>query len=142
MDGGAFIDFASRLAASASAGPAGYRSSISRAYYGAFHLARSLLLQFGFHSVGGNEHQWVHRHFFHCKMAAAVEVGRMLMNLHESRKEADYDLDEPKVETSSHAVACVERADAIRDRVEICARSENVDQVRSEMVEYRKRVNL
>jgi hypothetical protein len=49
MDGSAFIVFASRLAVATASGPAGYRSAVSRAYYGAFHLARELLQEFGFH---------------------------------------------------------------------------------------------
>ena len=42
MNGADFIDFAAKIAATYS-DAASCRSAVSRAYYGAFHLARSLL---------------------------------------------------------------------------------------------------
>lgn len=143
MDGNDFIEFAGKLAASKTCGPAGYRSATSRAYYGAFHLARSFLHQSGFYSVkGGNEHQWVHRHFLNCQFNEAREAGRLLENLHESRKEADYDLARSYADDAKNARACVDRADRIRDRINRCSAPENLSVVQTEMLHYRKLAGL
>ena len=42
MDGHEFISLAGKLAASANAGEAAYRTAVSRAYYGAFHAAMNV----------------------------------------------------------------------------------------------------
>lgn len=47
IDGQAFIHLAGRLAASAAADEAAGRSAVSRAYYGAFHLAVAFLGDLG-----------------------------------------------------------------------------------------------
>ena len=48
MDGTEFIALAGKLVAVPAADEATYRTAISRAYYGAFHVARSFLVELGF----------------------------------------------------------------------------------------------
>lgn len=65
MDGNAFIALAGRLAALSTADEATYRTAVSRAYYGAFHLARSLLVEMGFKPVGtANVHAFVQQYLY------------------------------------------------------------------------------
>jgi len=52
MDGSDFIALAGKLAAGPAAGEATYRTAVSRAYYGAFHIARSFLAELGLQPVG------------------------------------------------------------------------------------------
>lgn len=43
-----FVSLAGKLAANANADEATYRTAVSRAYYGAFHLAAAFLAELGF----------------------------------------------------------------------------------------------
>ncbi len=134
MNGSDFLDFASLLAASQTAPPA-CRTAASRAYYGVYHLATALLndnFKF-FCPRGENGHQWVREHFYNCTSSDAHEVGLLLGNLHESRKDADYALEKDFPDRQSHAITCVERADRVRDMI----RKFDTAQVRIEMESYR-----
>jgi len=143
MNGGEFISFAGKLAMQTSHGPAGYRSAVSRAYYGAFHIARAYLNAFQFHChSGSNEHQWVQHHFQNCTTQTARDIGQSLANLHESRKVADYKLDKVAADRQSNAESCVLRADGIRDNIKECSNPALIATIKAEMVAYRQKVNL
>lgn len=137
-----FLSVAGRLALAKSSGPADYRTSISRAYYGTYHLARQLLHQLGFVCRDDNEHLWVQRHFYNCQMQAAREVGRLLGNLHESRRIADYDLDDDSIQSVAQAKFELERASAVQAALQLCATSENVPILHTEMLTYRSRAGV
>ena len=47
-DGGDFIDLAAKMGLARGANPASRRTAVSRAYYGAFHIARALLIELGY----------------------------------------------------------------------------------------------
>jgi uncharacterized protein (UPF0332 family) len=141
MDGSEFIEFSRNVSQQASVGPAGYRSSVSRAYYGAFHIARSVLYAFNFYCRDKNsEHRWVQRHFLNCTTPIAVEIGKLLENLHESRKAADYDIHKPQPETKANAEFCVLRADEIKSKLQQCDEPAVKSQIQSEMLNYRVKV--
>lgn len=141
MNGQEFIDVAARLTASELATVATYRSAVSRAYYGAFHLTREFLSTLGFHAPrGANEHQWAPRHFINCQLATAVELGKLLESLHVNRKEADYDLHSTGNETIAAARSAVLRAEQIKSLLTAC--QNELATVREEMVAYRKAVRL
>jgi uncharacterized protein (UPF0332 family) len=142
MDGGLFLTFAAKLAASGASGPAGYRSAVSRAYYGAFHLSREFLDRLGYRCRSDNEHHWVQRHFLNCQVAEAKEIGRLLANLHESRKAADYNLQDSYCEVAKNAQFCVERADFIQNQLRVCGEAKLKADIQSDMNRYRKQVNL
>src|SRR5687768_11307611 len=97
----AFVMFASQLAVRQNAGPAAFRSSVSRAYYGAYHRARKLLEQMGIRCTTGksNEHAYLQRLYQGSGVAQALEVARLLRNLHENRRDADYELEQFAAET-------------------------------------------
>jgi uncharacterized protein (UPF0332 family) len=141
MNGQEFIDVATRLAVATTATAGTYRSAVSRAYYGAYHLAREFLNSLGFHaSRGSNEHQWVQRHFCNCQLLVASQLGRLLENLHVSRKEADYDLQATGNDSAPAARLAVLRAEQIKSLLIAC--QNELATVRGEMVAYRKTVRL
>ena len=142
MNGQDFIAFAARIAASGTNDPASCRSSISRSYYGAFHLAREFLGGLGYRCRSENEHHWVQRHFLNCKVNEVKEIGRLLANLHESRKEADYDLHLFHSESSQQARFCVERAERLRIQVDSCREPTLALEIKSDMDRYRRTVSL
>src|SRR5487761_1121355 len=120
-EGGDFIDLAAKMALATNANTPSYRTAVSRAYYGAFHLARAMLAEMGYRCrVRDNEHLFVQRHFANCRQHEAREVGGLLANLHESRKEADYDFDKPRTETRQFALLCVKGADRVREQLKAC----------------------
>jgi len=142
MDGNDFIDFASELSATDGIGPAACRTVVSRAYYGAFHLALALVNEFGFFGRRtDNEHRWVQWHFQNCKLPLAQEIGRALQNLHESRKEADYHLARHQPDSPANATACVLRAEQIRKKLGECRDPQIAAQITAEMSDWRRRTN-
>ncbi len=138
MQGKDFITFSGKLAAQNSIGAAGFRSATSRAYYGTFHLARELLEGHGFLCRDqGNAHLWVRRHFQNCTSQKPKEVGRLLENLAESRKDADYRLDKAYADKQENAKLCVLRADEIQKLIAECDEAGHREQIRKEMEAFR-----
>lgn len=143
MHSNEFTALAGKLAAQTSIGAAGYRTAISRAYYGSFHAARRFLVEcFTWYCHGDNEHQWVQRHFQNCRSTEAREIGYGLVHLHTLRKSADYDLDDADVELQSQAMASVARATDINQSLAALANDPMLEQIHEEMQDYRQRVNL
>jgi len=138
MDAHEFIEFAGKLAQQASNGPSCMRSSVSRAYYGAYHLAHAFLARSGWFCTNDNEHLWVYLHFYNCKTSIAKQVGIQLGNLRESRKESDYDLSETSAETQANAIVCVQRAANIQSLLLQCEAVSALAVIRGEMIAYRK----
>ena len=139
-----FLKTANRLALSRASGAADFRSSISRAYYAVYHLARQILndqLQF-YCRAGGNEHQWVHRHFANCTNADAHEAGRVIQDMHDARKNADYDLSDARVETEAAARLSLERAEKVKHRLAACTNDANLAALKAEMIRYRNSANV
>jgi uncharacterized protein (UPF0332 family) len=92
MNGEKFLTLAAELASGAT--EAHYRSAVSRAYYGAFHVARRLLEDVGVHLPKGEQ---VHAKATYCLQdygeANAGEAADDLETLRNERNRADYDLD-------------------------------------------------
>lgn len=132
------------LAMSRSNGPADFRSSISRAYYAVYHLAKQFLndqMQFYCRS-GGNDHQWLHRQFVNCTTADARDAGRIIQNMHDARKDADYDLADTAVEHADVAKLSLERAEEVKKLFAACTAEANLSAIKAEMLQYRKRANV
>lgn len=139
MDAADFIDFAGKMAAPNNSVPAQYRSAVSRAYYGCFHLAKELLGELRFHCKNReNEHQYVQRHFQNCKEEVAKSLGGTLSDLHEYRKQADYQLADMDAETHNFATTCLIMAHEIRSKLQTCRNSATLATVTKEMLQYRK----
>jgi uncharacterized protein (UPF0332 family) len=143
MNSNEFVSFAGKLAAQNSIGAAGYRSAISRAYYGAFHSAREFLdRHFHWQWHADNDHLWVQRHFQNCVSRDVVKIGYFLVDLHESRKCADYDLADLEAEMQITAMNCVARASDVCSKLAALENPTTLSQIQVEMEDYRRRVNL
>ena len=135
----AFLQLANRMTLSRTSGPAEFRTSISRAYYAVYHLARDILndkMQF-YCKAGGNEHQWVQRHFVNCTTPDARDAGRILQNMHDARKDADYELGDSEIETGVQARFSLERANEVENLLRSCVSDDNLLIIKAEMLRYR-----
>lgn len=138
-----FTFYAAKLASRANLTRAEYRSAISRAYYGVFHSVKEFVEKDLGHSckAGGSEHRKLQQFLMNCRVDEGVDLGRMLQNLHESRREADYDLDDVASESQSQARLCVERAVATVSALTICASGSLKENIRAGIEAYRKLTN-
>lgn len=115
MDANEFIELAGKLVGQ---GKPGARSAVSRAYYGAFHMAMALLDEFAT-SPGATPqaHVLVSNFLLTTGNADAKHAGRLLSDLHGERIKADYRIDNASVETITFAQVAVETAHEIRNKL-------------------------
>jgi uncharacterized protein (UPF0332 family) len=102
-------------------GEARFRSAISRAYYGAYHLAAALLQELQI-PVRRNQtgHQQVYRCLFGCGHPNAVLAAQLLDELRSERNGADYDLSDKRFAQQRLAEDCVKKAHEVRTAIEVC----------------------
>ena len=119
MTGDDFINLGGKLATSAD--EASLRSAVSRAYYGAFHLASAFLEEIE-RPVPRNTHAHVQvaRKLQGFGQPEAYRAGSLLGDLHTERIKADYRLDDKRVGTSAFSKTCVETAHEIRSALTAC----------------------
>jgi uncharacterized protein (UPF0332 family) len=87
-----FLDLADEWSVGSREGE--WRSSISRAYYAVFHVARSLLSQVGFEVPAASaSHQYLYQRLNNCGEPAVQSAATVLNHLRRERNFADYDLD-------------------------------------------------
>ena len=127
MTGDDFIILAGKLATNAD--EASLRSAVSRAYYGAFHLALHYLDDIERPAPqNANAHVYVARQLQKSGHLDAFRAGSLLGDLHTERIKADYRLDNKRIGTTAFARLCVERATEIQSALTKCraepARSE------------------
>jgi uncharacterized protein (UPF0332 family) len=123
MTGDDIIFLASQLIAHAQYGHAGarYRSAVSRAYYGAFHLVLDFLQEFGVDIVKNhNGHVEAYRTLFQTDHPTAMRAARMLDELRGDRNIADYHLEKPKFDNPKNAIDRVEMAAEISGCLKQC----------------------
>jgi uncharacterized protein (UPF0332 family) len=141
MDAVDFISLAGKLAASKNAGEAAYRTAVSRAYYGAFHLATSYLEELGFSAPRtANVHVFVQHHLNGSGQPSACTAASLLGDLHAARNRADYQLSHPAAGSQSVAKLCVETAHEIQAALVACTQSPIREQVRSGITAYVQRL--
>jgi uncharacterized protein (UPF0332 family) len=94
MTGRGFLTLAARLTSGTE--EADWRTAVSRAYYAAFHAARSLLTDLGF-TVPREEraHKYLSFRLTNAQVGRSARVGLDLDNLRTERNRADYDLGDP-----------------------------------------------
>lgn len=110
-----FVNLAGTL--SVQTDPARLRTSISRAYYGSFHLVLEFLQGLGI--VCGKRHD-LHKLLLASGHSDARDVGILLSHLYEFRQKADYDLLNLRMESASDAQDCVVRARRIESLLQQC----------------------
>lgn len=115
MDAADFITLSGKLVAM---GTSGARSAVSRAYYGAFHLAQDLLSDLAAESCGsGKAHNLVPLYIGSANHPDAKIAADLLSDLHSDRVKADYSLGLPKAESQQFAMHGVESAHEIQRRL-------------------------
>jgi uncharacterized protein (UPF0332 family) len=125
MTGADLIHLAGHLAVNRALGSndeARFRSAASRAYYGAFHLARAFLVDHLKQHILRNHHG--HRQVLEqLTQLVNPEATRAMRLLHELRRDqnsADYDLAATAFRDANKARVCVEMAESIRIALEKC----------------------
>jgi len=140
MTGNDFIAVAGKIAATYS-DPASCRTAISRAYYGAFHLAKTFLAEIAFEPPrSANTHVFIQHRLAGSGQPAAVKVASLLGDLHEDRLHADYNLDNKQIETVARARASVERAMRIQMALVECANTESKAVIKAGIEGYEKKI--
>jgi uncharacterized protein YjiS (DUF1127 family) len=90
ITGESFLEYAKKLAARGSSNEAEQRSAISRAYDGAYHVARKFLKDLG---IDRADHQEVKNCLCYSGNAEAKLAGDRLADLGTARRRADYEID-------------------------------------------------
>lgn len=123
ITGDDYIQFAGRLAARRNADEATYRSAVSRAYYGAFHLADALLSSLGFNvPKGASAHGWIPQALISSGCQEAADAGHLLQDLHAERITADYRWEKRATGSQHDAKASVETAHELQALLDVCGR--------------------
>jgi uncharacterized protein (UPF0332 family) len=120
------------------------RSIISRAYYGAFHLATLFLREQGL-STGAN-HGHLHHDYQSSDSPIGGRIGTMLQELYSLRVDADYRLQKTNVESRRLTVHSVVAARKVVEwitalRTEFEQNSESKSAFADAIVAYRRKVN-
>jgi hypothetical protein len=138
ITGAHFLALAGKWAANPAADEATCRSAISRAYYGAFHLAVDYLVSLG--QKLGRNHGEVHQSLSESGHSRGRAAGGHLSNLQSFRVKADYDLKEPAVATADAARLCVELAVKVRAILQELDAPEQRQQMKVGIEAYRRRI--
>ncbi|HUY33128.1 MAG TPA: hypothetical protein VMV69_10130 [Pirellulales bacterium] len=141
ITGDEFISLAGKLASRPDADEATNRTAVSRAYYGAFHLAKALLDEMGFpapSNPGG--HAFVYRRLFFSAHPNAQAIGALLSDLHPTGIEADYDLNSKEAGTNRNAKQCVEESHRVRSAILACRQERAFSQIKADIAAYEKKI--
>ena len=115
----AFVELAERLITNEK-NPEGFRSAISRAYYGAFLQAEDFLRRMNVYLVTDKKHQEVLQILANTGDAEVDASSAMLGDLREERNRADYKLDDKSIEVEAHAQECLDNAKDILAKLNGC----------------------
>ncbi|HEX7375462.1 MAG TPA: hypothetical protein VF278_00040 [Pirellulales bacterium] len=143
MDPRDFISLALRF--SASKNEAELRSAVSRAYYGAFHVAKQFLVDVGLRwprkeSYAAEIHMKVRHCLSQSRNADALLASDLLWSLRDLRNQADYDLDSPKFKITARATTVVRLAPELVDALQRCRLEPAFSELRDEIRRYARDV--
>lgn len=135
----AFLDVAKRLLID-SRDAAVVRTATSRAYYAAFHSVREVMFDSWRQPelIGGNEHRLLQQCLINSNVPEAIAIGKLLENLHDHRKCADYDLHDADFDSPQNAEVCIERASDISAKIKACETGALGAQIRAGITQYRR----
>lgn len=139
MDPLSFVAVAIRLANSND--EADRRTAVSRAYYGAFHVARRFLVSCGLHFTqkeanAAEIHRKVQYCLDECGSNEAGKASGQLRSLRDRRNEADYDLESSEFSTKASSIASVRVATEIVDLVQRCQAGPSATEIRQKVRAY------
>jgi hypothetical protein len=100
--------------------PEGFRSAISRAYYGAFLQARDFLERLSIYLISGNKHEEIRQILSNTGDADVDFATGLLVLLRDQRNGADYDVADRSVEVEAEAQAGLDRAREIIAKLNGC----------------------
>lgn len=143
MDAADFISLAVRL--SGSRREADLRTAVSRAYYGAFHLACGFVEDCGVRLAARELYKVeAHQKVRFCLDASRSDdaelVAEKLSSLRQQRNEADYDLDSLNFKNSSLAGLAIRAAQEIVDGLQRCRAEPELSDLRARMATYARDV--
>ncbi len=134
-----FLKLAEQLAALSS--EAAHRSAVSRAYYGAFHLARSLVESCEVRVLQSAEgHSGASRCLQNCGLSALAAAGRELDSLRSIRNKADYDLSSKQFSNAKSIQAHLQSAHDFAKQIE--AAKSDMALVRDNIRTYARAVKM
>jgi hypothetical protein len=142
INGSDFIRLAGKLCVLSNSDEAAYRTAVSRAYYGAFHLADEFLENLGF-PVPRNEnaHGFLRLQLMGCGHALAAAAGSILRELHRMRVRADYDLTDDRFRAAELARVNVENAHKMRTLLDQCTDEPTRSEVEAAIAAYHARLS-
>ncbi|MEX2139409.1 MAG: HEPN domain-containing protein [Pirellulales bacterium] len=123
MTGSDILTVAGNLVANPALGnaEARYRSAISRAYYGAYHLVVALLSECSLRvPENHNGHEVAYQSLFTTGIPEAVTAARLLNDLRGERIKADYKLSRKGLDSPANAREKVEMAYNVSSSLENC----------------------
>lgn len=143
MEPAEFISVALRLATSHR--EADRRTAISRAYYGAFHVALRFVQNCGVYfapkeTYGAEIHRKVRYCLRESGNASAVDAGGSLLTLRNQRNAADYDLDSAIFGNSANVLRTVLLAPEIVDALQRCRLEPAFSETRAKIRAYARDV--
>ena len=145
MRAGEFIAFARKLLTLPAAQcAAGYRSITSRLYYGAYHEAIDFIendLGFPHRKTddNANKHQYILEYLTGSQVQQAQDLAAQLGQLHQRRKNADYDIATARFDGETFAVESVVRLDRIAKAIDACREDAVRGKIQAGMTTYRQR---
>lgn len=114
-----------------------FRSAINRAYYATYNVSVENLEEMGFKiDEGPQGHKQVQRRLSQSGTEELVHVSSKLSDLHSSRIDADYRLENQIVEQEKNAVALVKQAREMIETIDGSCTGENRKQIIATIKEY------
>lgn len=137
-----FIGLAGRLAVLPGASEAAFRTAVSRAYYGTFHLARTFLEEIGFPVARNlNAHGYLQRQLLNSGHAEGKTAGQILRTLHRNRIVADYRGDDVRFLAPDFARRNVELAHEFNSILSLCRTDPTRSEIRAGIAEYQSKLS-
>lgn len=136
--GDGFIQLSGKLVVLAGGDEASFRTAVSRAYYGAFHLARAYLDELGFPVPKNlNAHGYLQQQFLNSGHSEAKTAGQVLRTLHRNRIVADYRAEDERLTTPDFARRNVELAHEFQSLLNACDEETQRTEIRTGIANYR-----
>lgn len=145
MNAAEFIAFARKLVVLPAAHcPAGYRSITSRLYYGIYHETLEFIENdLGFvhrkRDDNENKHLFILEYLIGSDEERALDLASQIRQMHQRRKDADYELAKRHVDEDGHAIESVSRADRILSAIDECRRDPLRTEIQAGMSLFRTR---
>ena len=137
MQGREFISVASTWCVLTSSTEPSWRSSISRAYYGAMHHCREFLSQDLKLNVPGGptQHELIPRALSFSKAGLLIEASDKLIDLRNWRRRADYELHNDKAGKQALAKQAIEQAKSIESAINTLKTSQTLNSIQKSISE-------